>query len=381
MRVAVLGAGGTIAPAIVRDLAESDEISELALLDLDAERAGAVAEAHGGGKATATRVDATATGAQPGSLPGALAGCGALVNSASYRINLEAMRACLEAGCHYLDLGGLYWMTGRQLELSGEFEAAGLTAVLGIGSAPGKTNLMARVAAERLGGSADEVRVWAAGRDPNPPGSFSVPYSVRTLVDELTMAPVVLRGGEPTEIEPMADGGSVDFGDPIGEGATIYTLHSEMRTFGASFGAAEGSFRLSLAPVVLERLRELIGNRAAPGRQAEEAGLDSEIDAAAREALPPSPHTASVHLVEAARDGRVATVRAVTRPHEGWGLGGGIVSTAAPAAAAARMFARGSIEVRGALPPEGCIDPEEMFAELERRGATFEVDVSEGVLA
>ena len=51
MRVAVLGAGGTIAPAIVRDLAESDEVTEMVLLDLDAEKAGAVAEAHGGGKA------------------------------------------------------------------------------------------------------------------------------------------------------------------------------------------------------------------------------------------------------------------------------------------------------------------------------------------
>jgi lysine 6-dehydrogenase len=369
MRVAVLGAGGTIAPAIVRDLAESDEVSELVLLDLDAGRAGAVAEAHGGGKARATRVDARATGAEAGSLPGALAGCQALVNSASYRVNLDAMRACLEAQCHYIDLGGLYWVTGSQLELSGEFEAAGLTAILGVGSAPGKTNLMAKVAAERLGGTADEVHVSAAGRDPNPPAGFSVPYALRTLIDELTMAPVVLRGGAAEEIEPMADGGTVDFGDPIGPGETIYTLHSEMRTFGPSFGCREGSFRLSLSPVVLERLRELV------------EASDEDLDTAARAAVPSSPSAVGVHLIDASRGGRSARVRAVTRPHEGWGLGGGIVSTAAPAAAAVRLLARGSIAERGALPPEGCIDPEEMFAELERRGATFEVDVSEGVQA
>ena len=35
MNVAVLGAGGIIAPAIVRDLAESEEAEELLLLDLD----------------------------------------------------------------------------------------------------------------------------------------------------------------------------------------------------------------------------------------------------------------------------------------------------------------------------------------------------------
>ena len=55
------------------------------------------------------------------------------------------------------------------------------------------------------------------------------------------------------------------------------------------------------------------------------------------------------------------------------------MSTAAPAAAAVRLLARGSIEARGALPPEGCVDPGEMFAELEGRGATFEVEVTEGV--
>ena len=38
MRVAVLGAGGTIAPAIVRDLAESEEVTAMRLLDIDLDR-------------------------------------------------------------------------------------------------------------------------------------------------------------------------------------------------------------------------------------------------------------------------------------------------------------------------------------------------------
>src|SRR5919201_3803234 len=137
MRVAVLGAGGTIAPAIVRDLTESEEVTALRLLDLDLRRAEEVAIEHGGGKAQARRADATADLAEQ------LAGMDVLVNSAAYRINLAAMQACLDAGCHYMDLGGLYHVAAEQLALSGEFEQAGLLALLGIGSAPGKTNLLA----------------------------------------------------------------------------------------------------------------------------------------------------------------------------------------------------------------------------------------------
>src|SRR3981189_1797079 len=58
LRVAVLGAGGTIAPAILADLAASDEGATLVLLALDGERARAAAERHGGAKAASHVVDA-----------------------------------------------------------------------------------------------------------------------------------------------------------------------------------------------------------------------------------------------------------------------------------------------------------------------------------
>jgi saccharopine dehydrogenase-like NADP-dependent oxidoreductase len=236
--------------------------------------------------------------------------------------------------------------------------------VLGIGSSPGKTNLMAALAVRELdlrGDRALSIEVCAAGRDPAAiPGAFSPPYAVQTLVDELTLAPVVLCGGEPVEVEPLRDGGEVDFGEPIGRGATMYTLHSELATFGQSFGCAEASFRLSLAPALLARLRELAG-----------AGDPAAIAAAARSAVAPSGETVSVHLIVARGERESISVRALTRP--ALGLGGSIVSTGAPAAAAVRLLARGQIAATGALPPERCLDPELMFAELESRGCTVTV--------
>jgi len=350
----VLGAGGTIAPAIVRDLAESDEVSELLLLDLDADKALAVAERHGGDKAFAREVDARE------GLGEALEDAFVLVNSASYRVNLDAMRGCLWAGCHYVDLGGLYHVTARQLELHDEFEKAGLLALLGMGSSPGKTNVMGVRAVRELGATPAQMDVIAAGRDLDPPDGPSYPYAVRTLLDELTLSSMVVRDGQPEEVDPLTRGGEVDVGEPIGSADTIYTLHSEVLTFPDSFGCRACSFRLSLAPALLERLRALIGAPAA------------EVERAAREALPPSAGTVSVHVVTA-DDVRVT---AVTEPMERWGLGGGIVSTAAPAAAAVRLLARERITATGALPPERCVSPEDLFPELETRGCRFSVEVN-----
>ena len=372
LKVAVLGAGGTIAPAIVRDLAESDEVSGMLLLDIDEERAVAVADAHGGGKAKARRANARGMASDHDSVTRAIERCDVLINSASYRVNLDAMRACVATGTHYVDLGGLYWMTKRQLALSPEFEEAGLLAILGIGSSPGKTNLMGLRAVRELdaaGADVESMHVAAGGRDMEPPDGFSPPYAIQTLIDELTLKPVVLRDGKPCEIEPLTDGGKVDYGPPIGEVDTIYTLHSELNTFGSSFGARNVSFRLALHPTLLERLRKLSTCSA------------ERIARAQRNAVPPSPKTVSVHVVEAAGGGQEVRVRCVTRPSKRWRLGGGIISTATPAAAAVRLLARGEVSAHGALPPESCLEPEAMFAELEQRGATFDVEVGEGVVA
>ena len=362
MRVAVLGAGGTIAPALVRDLAESDAIDGLTLLDVDGARARAVAEAHGGEAATAAAVDA----ADPQALMLALEGCGLLVNAASYRVNLRAMDACVVAGCGYVDLGGLYHVTAQQLERSGELAEHGLLAVLGAGAGPGKTNVMAARAAREL----DEVtgvRCASAGLDADPPPGLAAPYAIQTLLDELTAPPVVMRDGVAAEIQPMTDGGAIAFPEPVGERPSLYTLHSEVLTLPHSLSASEADFRLALAPGVLDRLTPLIGRPAA--------------ETAALRPQPPSARTYSAQqvVVTGQKDGVATevTMTALTEPHEEWGLGGGIVSTASVAAATVRLYASGRLPYVGALPPERCLEPEALFEQLEARGCTFDLRVRE----
>ena len=68
------------------------------------------------------------------------------------------------------------------------------------------------------------------------------------------------------------------------------------------------------------------------------------------------------------------TVTSVTRPHERWGLGGGIVSTGTVASSVTRLVARGALgALMGVFTPEQAIDPDVLFAELAPRGCTVAV--------
>jgi saccharopine dehydrogenase-like NADP-dependent oxidoreductase len=278
----------------------------------------------------------------PDSLQVALEGSDVVVNSADYRLNLDVMRGALAAGAHYVDLGGLFHVTRQQLELDAEFRAAGLTAILGLGSAPGKTNLLAGAASRRLGSDPVSMEIWAATRDPAAADHpFPAPYSVQTLRDELQMRPVVLRGGELEEVEPLSGEAERDFPEPVGPARGIYTLHSELATLPVSLPTLrEASFRLCLSPGLLEKLLAL---------------EDGEL---------PEPYTQSsesvaVHEVEV-RGGEARVVgRTVTR-------GGSARSTSEPAARGAVELAEGRLEAAGVHPPEIAVaDPEAFLALLD----------------
>ena len=154
----------------------------------------------------------------------------------------------------------------------------------------------------------------------------------------------------------------MDFGEPIGEGETIFTLHSEVLTFGDSFGAKHVTFALSLSPEVLKLLGELA------------EASEERVAEAARSASPPSPNTISAHVVEATGGDRTCAIASVTPPKEAWRLGGGIVSTGSVAAAAVRLLARGRItRDRCACRRSAASIPTRCSRELETRGVRFDV--------
>lgn len=320
--IAVVGAAGTIGRNVVAFLEEWGE--DVRALDYRFE-----GERH---------IDAR----DPDSLAGALAGASVCVNCADYRLNVEVMQSARAAGAHYLDLGGLFHMTRRQLGLHEEFREAGLTAVLGMGSAPGKTNLLARAAVERLGSDPRALEIWAVTRDPAAADHpFPAPYSVRTLLDELHMRPMIVDGGHVTDVEPLSGEAEREFPHPIGRAEGIYTLHSELATLPERYPSLErASFRLCLSRGLLEKLLALPeGQEPEPYEQ--------------------SPDSVAVHLVEAANGSASVVGMTVTR-------GGSARSTSEPAARAAAELAAGRLTAAGVHSPEEAVaDPEAFLALLD----------------
>jgi lysine 6-dehydrogenase len=371
--VAVVGAAGIIGPAIVATLAEHEAVQEIRCLDVNADGARAVAEQHGGGKASDGPLDITDREAA-GS---AIAGSTVLLNTAAYRINLAAMEVALDAGAHYLDLGGLYHVTREQVKLDLRFREAGLLAVLGMGSTPGKTNVMAAHAVSRLGGRIDRIVVAAAGRDPNPPaGPLVAPYAVETILDELSMPTPVVRDGEHVFLDPLTDAGTVAFGEPVGPAPTIYTIHSEQATFADSFGARDVSFQLSLNPAFLDKIRLLTDLGLAGTDPVDVRGLPvvpRQMLLALLARLPkasPSHDAFGIHRIEAYGENGSAVTECVTRSVDRLEFGGGVLSTACPPAVVADMICRGEIERRGVFPSEQVVPFQALFHRLERYGVT-----------
>src|SRR4029077_1767790 len=95
-------------------------------------------------------VEVRAPGAGADGPRAAVAGADAVINAASHRLNLDVMRACLEVGAHYTDLGGLYYYAIEQYEFDDDFRRAGLSAAISMGAAPGITNMLAAAAIAEL---------------------------------------------------------------------------------------------------------------------------------------------------------------------------------------------------------------------------------------
>jgi saccharopine dehydrogenase (NAD+, L-lysine-forming) len=379
--VAVLGGAGAMGRAVVFDLTASDH--PVLLLDADLDAARRIARRYGHGRARADVADAR----EPAGLAARLAGAAVLVNAGPYVFNLPAMDAALRARCHYLDLGGLFHTTRRQLRHDAAFRRAGLLAVLGMGSAPGIANVLARAGADALA-RVDAIKIYNGSADftrYRAPVAFG--FSPATVLDEFTQQPMVFEGGRFRATRPLS--GGEDFPFELGIQRVHRSLHSEVATLPVSYrskGVRECFFKIAYDPALVERLTLLIRLGLAERRPGPRGVAPRDVLLDCLRSLPPAPDFVddrdSLAVVVEGRDRRgPVTLRhdLTAGPQRRPPLSAVARDTGFPPAIVARMILAGTIRVRGVLPPERCVPPAPFLAALAERGMSARITLTRPV--
>lgn len=388
---------------IVRDMVSdksSDGIKKVVVADYSLERAEKIVKELDDDRLEAVEVDVSNKDETMKILDSADVCVNCVPTLAGFQMDITKM--CLESGVAYMDLGGLYHTTLKQKELEQDFVKEGVPGVLGMGSAPGMTNVLAKNGAETYD-EIESIEVYWAGKEGSDGSDlkeevpvFVPPYSINTLVDEFAARSTQFIDGEYVERPPCSGTKTTTFPEPFGKLTTFHTIHSEPATLPKSFedkGIQKVTWRLWPTEGLNTIMRSLVS--AGFGR-VDEIEIDGKkinpIDFLERltrknveinedkKSEPDSIEEAQGYSIYRAvvkglkDDEKVSTtVDIIREPHELY-ADYSEADTSIPASICAQMLGDGKIEP-GLWAPEECIDSETFFEELGKRH--FEVVVRE----
>ena len=380
MKIVILGAGiqGGVVAMDLCDKELSPGEKDITICDYDLKKAEEAAKSLG---IKAAQVDVTKHEALVNSIKGA----DVVINCVQYDWNVNIMKACLEVGANYIDLGGLFHVTRKQFELHDEFKKAGLIAVLGMGSTPGTMNVMAGYAVSKLDTVETADVICACGDFTKSNAIIGIPYSLITIMEEHTKEPVILKDGEFISIPAGSGKEVISFPEPIGSATAFYCLHSEPAQFARSFkdkGIKNASFKLSLPDAFEERLAFLADLG---------FGVEEPVIVDGKEVNPLKTLLSVVNKYldgyDSSQDGELndcdvlraivkgkkddiekeIMVESIIRTSKKWGIMAGVLDTATPPSIVAQMICNGVITETGVCSPEQCIPAIPYFKELARR--------------
>ncbi|MBI5631604.1 MAG: saccharopine dehydrogenase NADP-binding domain-containing protein [Elusimicrobia bacterium] len=375
--VAVLGAFGQMAEAALHDLAANPRVSRVLAADLSIERStGVLSKIAQRKKIKAIPLDLTR-------IEGAsrkLAGAACILNAAWYEHNIKAMDLALALKAHYVDLGGLYHTTIKQLRRAEEFRKAKLLGILGCGSTPGITNLMAAGLSEGFD-TIETVGIYDASHDPAlSQNRFLPPFSIRTMLAEYEAPAPVWSNGKLREIPAHGNSEELEFRAPIGRVSAGAVIHSEVGTLPAFFkgkGLKNLAFKIAY-PQKLKQQLELLSGLGLSSKEpiqvnASRVSPQDFMTALAQTALHgPSANPQDFEILRVAmsgtRSGKPLRITWDCEIRPSRTLSAGAMGVGFSAAIAADLILRGETLLPwGVAAPEGTLSPKGFFRELKAR--------------
>lgn len=380
MKVILLGAGlQGIATAL--DLAWNPNMKEITIADFNLERANYVADLCNtkyGQKVTAIQLDVS----DMDLLVKAITGYDLVINEINYYYNCHIMEACLAAKVDYIDIGGLYIETIKQMEYNKKFKDAGILGIPGIGGTPGVTNVCARWAADQLD-TVESIDIYCGCDDwSSSKKTFEVTYAIETIMDEFYMKPIQFLDGKYEEVAPRSGGEVIQYAKPIGDMYSYFIMHSEIATLPEVYkdkGIKQCTFRIGFPDGIKEKLEFLHGLGFSSNEPVKVGGVEVSPVKVLKTMmdLQPDDPDATINdcdIIKTVVVGEKEGVRvqyeleAICRPIAEWPelLGAQVYIGGAPAWAAEMIRAK-KIQGTGVLAPEECIPAEAFFEEAAKR--------------
>src|SRR5881296_3614185 len=240
VKAAVLGTGG-LGRIITLELAADRRVDEIVIVDKRGDRSRALQSLGKTASLTALEADVT----DPGALHRILAGVDVAVNATLPAHNLRVMGACFEAGCSYVDSAGYSPPVAgeksgvlEQLALDSRWRDRGISAIVSMGSDPGISNVMARVAADRFA-DIDRILIRKAATGEKATDGFPL-YSREVFISAALSNPIVWDGHEIRERGPASGEEDYEFPPPIGKRRVHWFWHEEVLTLPAHLGKPVG---------------------------------------------------------------------------------------------------------------------------------------------
>ncbi|MBS1843050.1 MAG: saccharopine dehydrogenase NADP-binding domain-containing protein [Actinobacteria bacterium] len=354
--VLVLGGGGLQAKALIEAAARARDLSRWTALD----RAWRPDRSEGLAKlglrtATCDMLE------EPDRLLELVGSSSLVINCAGpfYRTGAAALDACIECGTDYLDICDDADATLELLERDADARAAGIKALIGMGSSPGVTNLLVRVAVDALG-EADEVEIcWVV--DVEDVGNAAVQHfwHIFSLLDDAGVRRPVAAWEDLSTRE-------VEFPDPVGKATLLQLSHPEPITVPRflpvrrvrNFGGIVPNDAMFVSWAIARLGGDSSESISIEGSPMPIPDLAVALYGSYRERREPTPYRGSGLIIDVRagdRGFRFSSADSLSMEE----------STGTPAAAAALLMLEGCDLESGVAAPE-CLDPAAFFPALGR---------------
>lgn len=299
-------------------------------------------------------------------------GAQVVINCAEMDWNANVYNACLATQTHCLDLGAWIEMTDKQLRMDAKFKKIKRTAIAGCGSVPGIGNVMLRYAAKKFDKilSVDVGFAWDSNQK-----KFVVPFSMKSILEEFTYNPRLLKNGRWIEKKPLQVTREYTH-RLIGYQKSFLVQHPELFTFYHYYkkqGLKNIRFFAGFPEHSLEKIYSLIDL----GFHNERPIKIESIKISPLELLAPvlknlrvpAGYTEKENLwveITGKKNGKTKTIlmECLVPPLPGWEEAGCNIDTGFPAVIMAIMIKNNVIKEHGSFSPEGVVPENAFFNEL-----------------